>query len=317
MKRWTDHCLRALAGLPLIFLQAQAMAGEGGGSVYLQGTYGDFAAGAGGPAGFYLRNDLTYYDAEVGLRPLGGRLSAGADQGVWLNLLKLSVVTDLKVLGGTFVAGAAFPYALDVDVNGRLGVGDGFGVFAQGTTHGFGDPYITPAAINWTRGVHNTTVGIAFNVPWGKYDVDNILNLGRNYWAFDPTVSYSYLDDKGWDLSFTAGILFNQENPDTDYTTGDEFHLDFNLARHLSPTFGIGLTGYWYEQISDDEGELPVFLRSRDGFRGSGFGIGPSVTTAFQLGGHGFNLIAKWLHDVEDDNRWAGDLVMVSLATRI
>ena len=318
MKKYLSLCIfTILLAMTSLFFPPPSLASEGGGSIYLQGTNNDFAAGVIGPAGFYLRNDLFLYDADVGIRPLGGRIAGSAEQTLWLNLLKISAVTDLKFFGGTFVAVAAFPYALDVDVEGEVDF-MGYSIFRQGTTHGLGDPYIMPAALNWTQGKHHYTAGLAVRVPLGKYDINNLLNIGRNYWALNPQVSYTYLDkEKGWDLSFTAAILFNFENDDTNYTTGDEFYLDFNLARHLSQRFGIGLTGYWYEQISDDKGDLPLFLQSRNGFRSRGIGLGPALTYSVTINNHSFNLIGKWIHDVETKNRFDGDIFMFSIATAL
>ena len=292
-----------------------AFASEGGGSVYLQGTYGDFAAGVAGEAGIYLRNDLALYDADIGARPLGGVVAAGMDSEVWLNVVKLSWVSDIEILGGTYIAAVAIPYALDVDASARI-ARENLQVFREGTTNGFGDPFLTPLAISWNQGAHHVIASLGVSVPLGKYDRDEILNLGRNYWAVDPTVSYSYLDtDQVWDISLAAGVLFNTENDDTDYTTGKEFHLDWFAGRYLSQTFGLGLVGYWYEQLSDDDGFIPPFLD--DGFRGRGAGIGPALMKSFTLKGTNLTLIGKWIHDLESENRLDGDLFMFSVALQL
>jgi len=46
----------------------------------------------------------------------------------------------------------------------------------------------------------------------------------------------------------------NTENPDTDYRTGTEFHLDFMLNQFLAESFGIGFHGYYYDQLTGDSG---------------------------------------------------------------
>jgi len=46
-------------------------AAEGGCSIYLRGTYNDFAAAILGPKGFYFRNDLFRYSASVRADHLG------------------------------------------------------------------------------------------------------------------------------------------------------------------------------------------------------------------------------------------------------
>ncbi len=44
----------------------RTMAAEGGGSHYLQGTYGGFGMALSTPPGFYVRNDVIYMGGEVG-----------------------------------------------------------------------------------------------------------------------------------------------------------------------------------------------------------------------------------------------------------
>ncbi len=55
---------------------APALAGEGGGSNYLQATYGDFQAAVWDPTGLYMRNNSFFYDGDIGVRPLGGASTA-------------------------------------------------------------------------------------------------------------------------------------------------------------------------------------------------------------------------------------------------
>ncbi|MGQ7248369.1 SphA family protein [Halomonas sp. V046] len=288
-----------------------AIASEGGTSVYLPGAYNDFAAGLAPPPGVYARNDLIRYDADIGARPLGGRLSAGIDQTLWLNLLKLTWVSEIELLGATYIASLNLPYVFDVSVDANSAFGDQER-FSQGSNDGFGDPYLIPIALNWANGSHHTTAALGISMPFGRYDSDDRVNLGRNYWALDPTLTYSFLPASGWDLSLTAGLLINFENQDTDYTTGDEFHLDVLAARYVTPTFGLGLAGYWYEQIESDSGPVPDRLES--GFRSSGAGVGPAVMTSLPVGGVPLTLIGKWLHDVSAENRFDGDTVSLSAA---
>lgn len=56
----------------LVGFTASTYASEGGSSSYLQGTYGEFASGILGDSGFYMRDDVFYYSASIGVNPLGG-----------------------------------------------------------------------------------------------------------------------------------------------------------------------------------------------------------------------------------------------------
>jgi hypothetical protein len=83
----------------------------------------------------------------------------------------------------------------------------------------------------------------------------SITNLSLHRWAFAATGALTWLDPKiGWELSSAAGFTFNGENPDTDYTTGTEFHIEGALVKHLSKTFVLVFAGYHYNQITGDSG---------------------------------------------------------------
>ena len=57
----------------------------------------------------------------------------------------------------------------------------------------------------------------------------------------DTTGAVTWLDAKmGLELSSAVGFTFNGENPDTDYTTGTEFHVEWALVQHFSKTFSLG-----------------------------------------------------------------------------
>jgi hypothetical protein len=311
----TPRHLIPASALALLALPMLTLASEGGSSAYLQGTYGDFAPALAGPAGFYYRNDLIWYGADVGVRPLGGGINGGAQQTAWINIAKLAWQTDQQLFGGRFALAVALPLVLDVDVEATLRV-PGFSPYRGGETRGIGDPQIIPS-LNWAGETHHTTASLGIVVPAGKYSEDKLLNLSRNYWAFDPNLSHTYLDARGRELSFTAGVLFNRENPDSDYTTGNEFHLDLMLAQYLSASVGLGLTGYWYEQLTDDDGDVPAVLGVEEGFPSNGIGFGPALMKSQRFCGQDVTFIVKWLHDLDNENRFDGDLMMASFALKL
>ena len=82
------------------FGASPGLAGEGGGSNYLQGTYGDWQSAIFGPSGLYCRDDLFRHNASIGARPLGGRLAGASDETVWGNLSKVAYLADDVAVGG-------------------------------------------------------------------------------------------------------------------------------------------------------------------------------------------------------------------------
>jgi hypothetical protein len=154
-------------------------------------------------------------------------------------------------------------------------------------------------------------------VPVGSYDVDHLINTGRNYWALDTTVAYTWLDPKrGHEVSLTAGYLVNARNPDTDYKSGSEFHLDWMVAQHFSERLAVGLTGYMLQQVGKDSGTLADGNIDVAGFKGAGFGLGPAVMYTSKTFGRDVTFIAKWIHDLDTKNRFKGDVALLSFALK-
>jgi hypothetical protein len=188
-----------------VFTASPSFAGEGGGSNYLQATYGDFQAAVWGPAGLYARDNLFYYPASIGVRPLGGKVALGVNEQVTANLATAAYLSDYTFLGARVGAAIAVPYVLNADVSGTGIVPAGaFGVFKAGSVSGLGDIFVSPVQLNWTSGNQHFTFSPGIVTPTGKCDPDNLLNVGRNYWSFDVSGSYTWFDPKkGTDISFT------------------------------------------------------------------------------------------------------------------
>jgi hypothetical protein len=127
--------LRAFVALAFLSVvpAVTGFAGEGGGSHYLQGTRSDFQAGVFGPAGVYYRNDLFYYDADIGARPLGGRVAGRSEQEIWANLAKVAYLGERKVLGARYGAAVSVPVVINAKVNGAAR-GDPSARFGRGAS---------------------------------------------------------------------------------------------------------------------------------------------------------------------------------------
>jgi len=286
-----------------------SFAAEGGGSSYLQGTYGDFAAAL-APRG-YVRNDVIYYDAGIGPRPISGGLDPGFDQKLWVERLTFGGFTDSEVFGGKFGIEVVLPYVFDLTVGQNPPPGPQYDAFGSPRDEAMGDPILKPQ-LAWGSGPHYGKLALGIVFPWGTHDDDTVVSVGRNYWSFDPTFTYTYLNDAGWDLSGTIGYMINLEDrlPGPNYETGDEFHLDAMLGKHFGDRFALGIAGYWYSQLTDDKGFTPPPLES--GYPSEGGGFGP----VFMFGSKNFSLVGKWLYDPSATNRLKGDLYMLSFVAR-
>ena len=169
-----------------------------------------------------------------------------------------------EVLGGGFAFGVAVPYVwLEVEADaqriqpdGTLGparsVGD--------TANGIGDLTLYPFMLGWTNLAPDLKVDarLGIYVPTGEYKVGQLANVGKNYWTFEPGIMASWLSSKiGTEVSLYAGVDFNLENEDMDYTSGTALHLEMTIAQHLplgKGFIGVGANGFYYEQLTGDSG---------------------------------------------------------------
>jgi hypothetical protein len=116
--------------------------------------------------------------------------------------------------------------------------GGGPFTFDESTTD-FGDP-VANALIGWHEGNCHWNIGSLLNIPIGPWSKERDTNISFNHWALDTTAAVTWLDPKiGFEVSSAAGFTFNSENPDTDYTTGTEFHIEGSLVQHLSKKLAV------------------------------------------------------------------------------
>ena len=103
------HPLAALvAGMLVALAGACACAAEGGKSLYLLGKRGPLAGLIPKP-GWYVTDDLYYSASSSELVPIGGRVNQGVSAEALINLLQLTWITDLDLIGGRLALGALVP----------------------------------------------------------------------------------------------------------------------------------------------------------------------------------------------------------------
>jgi hypothetical protein len=97
-------------------------------------------------------------------------------------------------------------------------------------------------------------------------------------------VLVSYLGQKnGFEFSTYLGYDINTENTETDYHSGQVFHIDATVAEHLpldKGFIGIGANGFYLAQTTGDSGN-GARLGS---FEEMTAGVGPVLSYAAQLG---------------------------------
>ena len=279
------------------------LAAESATSFYLLGSKGSMA-GATPPPGLYVV-DFNYYYAgkaegqaalgvslqRTGARDTGGipltldaKIKVGAQ--AYYQMPTAIWMTPSQFLGGNFgfslitpigwknvnvdidaLATFTFPPPLSTTLtaNRRLSLDD------QRTA--FGDP-VASAFVGWHQGNWHWNVGATVNIPIGVWDTGRIANIGFNHWAFDLTGAATWFDPmSGFEVSAATGVTLNTENPDSNYKSGTDFHVEFAAMQHFSKQFAAGLVGYHYQQLTGDSGSGAVL----GDFKGRVTAIGPAA----------------------------------------
>lgn len=307
--------LVAIAILAPVFSQAE----EGGSGHYMPGANASFVDALPGKPGLAVANFFSFYDASAEISKVGGLVTAGLDATAYADTLVALYQTPLKLLGGYYAIGMAIPYVwLEVKGEIQLTKPDGGTIkfTKRDTANGFGDITVYPFMLGWTGlgGDLKYDVRLGIYVPTGDYKNGDLANVGKNYWTFEPAGSVSYISRKiGLELSAFAGLDFNTKNNDTEYRTGDQFHLDVTIAEHL-PLFGgligVGANGFYYQQINGDSGSGAVL----GDFKGRTSGIGPVLSYVAKVWKKDLVAEIKWLPEIYTKNRLEGDYVWFKLA---
>jgi hypothetical protein len=302
--------LAILAALALFAIGGSAEAAEGGGSHYLPGTVGDIALALVPEPGLQVSNSAFVQFGELGTAVLGGQVDVNVDLDFVLNMVGAAYTFETPVLGGIYSVGAIIPFGYaNVDAELRLPGGGTIG--DNDDSFDLSDIALVPIQLNWNFGDFSFKLAEVIFVPTGGFDEGSAANLGRNYWSFDTVGAVTWFNTgTATEISVAPGIMVNTKNDDTNYQTGEEFHVDFVGNQFLSDTFAIGLRGYYYRQVSGDSGSGAVL----GDFKGESLGLGPGFFWTPEFAGGNLIIQGKWMHDVVDENRFDSDYVTFALS---
>ena len=312
---WRDSGANLQVVLLFVYLVANCLgahASEGGYSNYIPGTYGDFGAAVEPPTKLTIRNDIYHYGADSEGSVRSGSVELGADLDFTINLTTILYKPDVKLWGASYAFGVLIPIAR-IDIDSSLSIGQVV-VKLQDDVVDLGDLTLVPGILFWNRGNFHFTLGEYIIAPTADYDSDELVNPGLNYWSFDTNLAVTYFNQQsGKDYSLNIGHIYNTENDDTDYQSGQEIHVDFMVNQFISESFGIGLHGFYLKQITGDSGDGALL----GDFKAEAAGIGPALFWNKNVFGQNVSFIAKWLHEYHAERRIEGDHIFVSFAVSL
>lgn len=255
--------LAALVMLLAGITAQDARATEGGGGAYPNGAEG-FNAAALPPPGTYFLNYLNFYTASRLNDKDGKNMVPDFKLNAIANVFRFVHMTKLDLIGGNVGMQLLLPIvSMDVTLGGT-----------KQKRVGLGDVILDPLILAYHSKNLHYAFGLDIYVPTGTYDKNDLANISRNYWTFEPIAGFSYFTDAGCEFSTKLMYDFNTKNGATNYQSGQEFHADYTFAKKFA-AYTAGIGGYYYKQITDDE-QNGVKVGS-DGFKGQVFAIGPQL----------------------------------------
>lgn len=304
-----------LIAVVLLAAGRSGYAEEGGSGHYLPGSLASFMDGVSPSEAFIARVNVVHYEGEITANralPIAGltAINAAAEStAVGLTIFWRPEWGEIGENWG-YAMSATIPL-VDMEVSADVAAGPGT-IRRRDSASGLGDVVLMPLMFNYKVNPDlNVNMRLSLYAPTGSYEVGRLANTGKNFWSVEPTVALMYFgQNNGIEASLFAGLTINQENPDTDYRSGNQFHLDGTLAQHFPFAGGltsVGITGYYYKQVTGDSGSGATF----GDFKARTVGIGPSVSYVGKLNSSELLAELKWLRETSTQNRLRGDTIFL------
>ncbi len=279
-----------------------ANATEGGGTSKALGV-DNVLAGVMPPPGLNLTNFLAFYISSHTLDSSGNDRPniANFDLFVTAETLRLRYVwPGVTLLGANIETRFGFNAVTDIDVS--LDVHTPRGTFhLQDDTTNVGDSLLG-FILGWHSPHFHQMLGPEVFIPTGRFSTAALANTGRGYWSVGPSYWFTWLPLEELEISGSLIYLINFENPQSHYDSGNELSFDYNVAYSITRDMQIGVNGYAYKQLADDE------VRGRvvgDGNRGQAVAFGPLLR--WHLHGQRWGVVFKWQHEEAVENRTSGE----------
>jgi hypothetical protein len=242
--------------------------------------------------GWIVQNYLQRFSADRFNDELGNQLPFPPlqDAEVTVDLAQVIYISPKRLAGGHFGVSTIVPFVLDARIddglnNAVLRADDGFGDITIGPFVHF-DPVMRA---NGPRFVHR--IELDFILPTGKYDRDNVINAGSNFWSFNPYWAGTFWFTPKWTGSVRAHYLYNAKNDTpnraslgpvlgptaTSSQAGQAWHANFATEYAVLQFLRFGVNGYYLNQFKDTK----VNDAAVSGRDERVFAIGPGMVFSF------------------------------------
>lgn len=297
----------AIASLSLLVTTQNSFAAPNGNPTLPGGTTQFFIAEFPPVTGNYLQLISSYSTADQFNNQHGDKVY-DQNMDTFAQTLRFTTTWDKKILGSDItiseIIGTYVDFKTDIHTPyGNIGLND----------DGLTDILFEPLILQWNKGKDKQlqmVAGLGFILPVGTYSKSHGVNVSGHYFSIAPRVAAKYKFQNGIEAAVSPMVNINWENKDTNYKTGDEVTVDYLLAYHKN-SWRVGVTGYYYNQLEDDELDGQSIANSKT----EALAIGPAFQYQF-MNGRGPLVSASWIKDIESKNKSEAETFWLSAAIK-
>jgi len=279
------------------------------GGLTVSGKYGgdDFLA-IGPPPGVYLINYTFFYTANKFKDYNGDEVKNGPFEDFKIraagNIIRPIYVSKKKIFGSFWGMDMGIPL-IDKQIESR---------YFDDSDSGLGDIILCPLWLAWHTNVFHYLLSFDVITPTGRYDKNDLVNVGNNHWTFEPLFSVTAVFPGGLDLNLNLLYDINWKNNDfidprtrkeTTYKAGQAFHMDYAIGYEIIKNQRIGVVGYYWKDVTDDE----IGGQEIGDSRGQVFSFGP----AYSLNWNKLTISLKTQFEMAVKNRPQGTMSWLRL----
>jgi hypothetical protein len=277
-----------------------AYASEAGMGTYPPG-FQDRMSGYLPPPGFYFQQNLEFYSGSAGRVVGEGNIQVDLHLTLPVQYSILNGVTRNRLWDSYYAWAVIVPMA-GPDVTGYVATPLG-NLHRSQTVTALSEIEFIPMMLGWHNGRSNQKAWLVVYTPTGEYSTTNFVNSSLNRWAVEFDYAYTFFDPRtGIEFDVAPGYTINFENPETNYLSGQEFHMDYAALRHLPSGVGVGMAGYAFAQTTPDSGSGAKL----GAFEGRTFALGPLLSYDMKLGSVPVGLTAKYYSEFGVSKRFDG-----------
>ena len=299
------------AAFAAMIVSSPVLATEGGGTSKALGV-DTVMAGVMPPPGLNITNFTAFYTADRTLDSNGDDRPnlTNFDLFVFAEVLRFRYVfPKVTFLGANIEARVGVTVANVADVSFDVRTPRGM-IHREDSTTNIGDSLVG-LILGWHGKKFHQMFGPEIFLPTGKFSDDRLTNTSRGYYAIGPSYWFTWFPIEQIEVSGALIYLINFENPDTDYRSGQELSFDYNLGYFIARDWELGISGYAYKQITDDEVNGNTV---GDGNKGQAVAFGPALRWHPHDKIYGVTL--KWQHEELIENRTKGERFFLQAAVQ-